>query len=122
MDIKARAKKLKTDIPALFYALKEKKTPIIAKILTGIVIVYALSPIDLIPDFIPVLGYLDDLIILPGLVAIIIHIIPHEIMDKCRKMAIDAQAGQSAKKWYYGIPFIIIWILILSIIIKAIFF
>lgn len=64
MDLKARAKKLKTDIPAVFLALKDKETPFTAKIFAGITVAYALSPIDLIPDFIPVLGYIDDLILL----------------------------------------------------------
>ena len=64
MDIKARAKKLKTDIPAIFLALKDKETLWIAKIFAGITVVYALSPIDFVPDFIPVLGYLDDVILL----------------------------------------------------------
>ena len=64
-NLKERAQKLKTDIPAVFLALKEKRTPFLAKIIAAVVVVYALSPIDLIPDFIPVLGYLDDLIILP---------------------------------------------------------
>jgi uncharacterized membrane protein YkvA (DUF1232 family) len=63
VDLKRRAKQLKQDIPALYLALKDRKTPIIAKVLAGIIVVYALSPIDLIPDFIPVLGYLDDLIV-----------------------------------------------------------
>ena len=57
MDIKAWAKRLKTEIPALFLALKDRCTPALAKILAGITVAYALSPIDLIPDFIPVLGY-----------------------------------------------------------------
>lgn len=63
VDLKRRAKQLKQDIPALYLALKDRKTPIIAKVLAGIIVVYALSPIDLIPDFIPVLGYLDDLVV-----------------------------------------------------------
>ena len=67
--LKDRAKKLKTDIPAVFLALKDKRTPWYARILAAVIVVYALSPIDLIPDFIPVLGYLDDLIILPALIA-----------------------------------------------------
>lgn len=119
MKLKERAKKLKTDIPALFYALKEKKTPLIAKILVGIVIIYALSPIDLIPDFIPVLGYLDDLIILPGLIAIIIRIIPPEVMEQCRIMAIKKQTEQRSKKWYFGLPFVLVWLIIIAIILKA---
>ncbi|MDY0318293.1 MAG: DUF1232 domain-containing protein, partial [Candidatus Izemoplasmatales bacterium] len=60
MKLKERAKQLKTDIPAVFIAMKRKETPFLAKILAAITIVYALSPIDLIPDFIPILGYLDD--------------------------------------------------------------
>ena len=72
MDLKERAKKLKTDIPALFLALKDDNTPIIAKIFAGITVAYALSPVDLVPDFIPVLGYLDDVILLPMLVALTI--------------------------------------------------
>jgi len=67
MNFKERAQKLKSDIPAIFLALKDKDTPIIAKILAAVTVAYALSPIDLIPDFIPVLGYLDDLIILPAM-------------------------------------------------------
>ncbi len=63
VDLKRRTKQLKQDIPALYLALKDRKTPIIAKLLAGIIVVYALSPIDLIPDFIPVLGYLDDLVV-----------------------------------------------------------
>jgi len=65
MNLKERAKKLKTDIPAVFIAMKKRETPLPDKICAGATILYALSPIDLIPDFIPVLGYLDDLIILP---------------------------------------------------------
>ena len=67
MDLKARAKKLKADIPAIFLALKDKNTPLPAKIAAAVTVGYTLSPIDLIPDFIPVLGYLDDLIILPAM-------------------------------------------------------
>jgi len=65
MNFKERAKKLKTDIPAVFIALRKKETPIPAKIFAGVTVAYALSPIDLVPDFIPVLGYLDDVILLP---------------------------------------------------------
>ena len=76
MTLKERADKLKTDIPAVFLALKDKKTPLIAKLFAGITVVYALSPIDLIPDFLPVIGYLDDLIILPLLVVLAFYIHP----------------------------------------------
>jgi uncharacterized membrane protein YkvA (DUF1232 family) len=73
MNLKERAKRLRADIPALLIGLKSRETPVAAKILAGITIAYALSPIDLIPDFIPVLGYLDDIILLPGLIALTIR-------------------------------------------------
>ncbi len=121
MNLKERAKQLKTDIPALFLALKSPETPIIAKILAGITIVYALSPIDLIPDFIPVLGYLDDVILLPALIALTIKFIPKEIFEKCRKEAQNFIQKTSVKKWYYAIPILSIWLLILWLIIKVTF-
>ena len=69
MNLKERATQLKIDIPAVFLSLKSKDTPLAAKLVAGITVVYALSPIDLIPDFIPVLGCLDDIIILPALIS-----------------------------------------------------
>jgi uncharacterized membrane protein YkvA (DUF1232 family) len=80
MNLKEKANALKTYILALFIAMKRKDTPIVAKIFAGITVAYALSPIDVVPDFIPVLGYLDDLIILPLLATLAIRLIPTEIM------------------------------------------
>lgn len=118
MDLKNRAKKLKTDIPALFFALKDKKTPLIAKNFAGITVVYALSPIDLVPDFIPVLGYLDDVILLPALVALTIKFISKEVLADCREKAQGIWKDGKPKKWYYGIPIAVIWLFVLWLIIK----
>ncbi len=120
MNLKEKAKKLKTDIPAVFIAMKKKETPVAAKILAGLTIAYALSPIDLIPDFIPVLGYLDDLIILPLMVALTIKLIPPEVFAECRKEAENLWAGGRPKKWYYAIPIVLIWLLVVFLIVKAI--
>lgn len=120
MNLKERAKKLKTDIPAVFLALKERETPLIAKIFAAMTVAYALSPIDLIPDFIPVLGYLDDVLILPMLVALTLKFIPKEILEKCRTHAEGMWKNGKPKRWYYAIPIILIWILIIVLIIKAI--
>lgn len=81
---KRKAKKINEDIPAIYLALKHPKTPWLAKVLAGLTIVYALSPIDLIPDFIPILVLLDDLIILPQLIALTIKFIPKEELEQCR--------------------------------------
>jgi uncharacterized membrane protein YkvA (DUF1232 family) len=122
VSLKERAKSLKTDIPAVFLALKRKETPLLAKIFAGITIGYALSPIDLIPDFIPLLGYLDDVILLPALVALTIKLIPSKVLWECRKDAASLWDSGKPKKWYYAIPIILVWLLIIYIIIKAIWF
>ena len=121
MDLKARASKLKTDIPSLFLALKDKETPILAKIFAGIAVSYALSPIDLIPDFIPVLGYLDDVIILPMLLVITLKFIPKDMIEKYRKEAQGMWQSGKPKKWYYAIPIVVIWLLVLLLILKVLF-
>lgn len=120
LDLKSRAKQLKADIPALFLALKRKDTPILAKILAFITVGYALSPIDLIPDFIPVLGYLDDVILLPVLIALTVKLIPREKFERCRKEAEEIWQDGKPKKWYYAIPVVMVWILIIYFIIRCI--
>lgn len=72
IKIKAKVKELKSKIPALFLAYKRKDTPFAAKIVAAITVGYALSPIDVIPDFVPILGYLDDMIILPLLITLVV--------------------------------------------------
>jgi len=121
MNLKERALQLKTDIPALFLALKSSETPIIAKIFAGLTILYALSLVDLIPDFIPVLGYVDDVILLPALISLTIKFIPKETFEKCRIEARNISQKNLARKWYYAVPVLAIWLLILWLIIKAIF-
>lgn len=122
MCLREQAQKLKTDIPAVFIAMKKKETPIVAKIIAGITIAYALSPIDLIPDFIPIFGYLDDLLILPSLAALAIRLIPPEVFDECRKEADGLWAGGKPKKWNYALPIVLLWLLIIYLIVKAIWY
>lgn len=120
MDLNARAKRLKTDIPALFLSLKDKDTPVLAKVFAGITVTYALSPIDLVPDFIPFLGYLDDVILLPMLVALTIKFIPKDVLEKNRKQSEGMWKDGKPKKWYYAIPIVLIWFLIIILVLKVI--
>ncbi len=120
MNLKDRAKKLTTDVPAVFMALKDRRTPWYAKILGGLTVIYALSPIDLIPDFIPFLGYLDDLIILPLLVALTVKFIPKDVFTDCREKAAGIWQNGKPKKWYYGIPFVLVWVVVIGLIVIAI--
>ncbi len=122
MNLKERAKQLKSDIPAVFIALKSPKTPLAAKALAALTVSYALSPIDLIPDFIPVLGYLDDVILLPALIALTVKWIPEDVWEESRQTADEFWKNRPAKKWYYSIPILVIWALLIGVIIKAILF
>jgi uncharacterized membrane protein YkvA (DUF1232 family) len=85
--LKRRAARLKRQLWALFLAFKDPETPALAKVIIIIAIAYATSPIDLIPDFIPLLGQLDDLIILPALIALALRMIPPEVAARCRREA-----------------------------------
>jgi len=121
-NFKLKVKELKYNLSALYLAFKRKDVPVLAKFFIIIAVGYALSPIDLIPDFIPILGYLDDLIIIPFFIFLSIKFIPKEIMDECRNQAMDLWKDGKPKKWYYAIPIILIWIIVLFLIIKNIIF
>jgi uncharacterized membrane protein YkvA (DUF1232 family) len=84
---KARARHLRAEVYALYLASRDPRMPWYAKVLAVCVVGYALSPIDLIPDFIPVLGYLDDLVLVPLGVALALRMIPPAVMDECRARA-----------------------------------
>ncbi len=85
--IKTWARALKRDIVALWIAALDRRTPRVAKLAAGAVAAYALSPIDLIPDVIPVLGYLDEIVLLPLAIALIVRMIPPELMREYRAAA-----------------------------------
>lgn len=121
ITMKERAAALKRDIPAVFLALKAKGTPLIAKILAGVTVAYALSPIDLIPDFVPVLGYLDDVLLLPGLVALTVKLIPREVLAECREQAQGMWQDGRPKKWYYALPIAAVWVLAALLVVNAFF-
>ncbi len=114
--IKNIVKKLKQEIVPLYHALFDKRTPIIAKIFAGITVGYLLSPIDLIPDFIPVLGLLDDLIIVPILIKFTLTLIPAYIIDDI-KSKIDSKERLS-KKWYFAVPIILIYLVTIIYIMR----
>ena len=120
MTLKEWAKKLKRDVPSVFLALKDRETPLFAKIMAAVTVAYALSPIDLIPDFIPVLGYLDDVLLLPALIALAIKLIPKEVWKRCQAESENMWVDGKPEKWYFAVPIILIWLLILWLIVKAI--
>ena len=82
--LKAWARAIKRDVVALWLAARDPRVPLAAKVVAGMVAAYALSPIDLIPDFIPVLGYLDDLILVPAGIWLVVRLIPADLMREFR--------------------------------------
>ena len=118
--IKKKTEELKLEVTALFIALKKKQTPWYAKAIAGVTVAYALSPIDLIPDFIPLLGYLDDIIMLPLLALAAIKLIPKDLMEQCRQEAAGLWENGKPKRWYFAIPIIVFWLVIITVIILKI--
>lgn len=116
-DLKAKAQELKTNLGVLYLAFKDKRTPWYAKALIGLVISYALSPIDLIPDFIPILGYLDDLILIPAGIALAIKLIPEDVMIECRQ-ANRTLPGNKAMGTVAGIVIAMIWIFLIYLLVR----
>ena len=114
--LKQIVKELKKQIVPLYYALFDKRTPIIAKVFACITVGYLLSPIDLIPDFIPILGLLDDLIIVPLLIKFTLTLIPTYIIDDI-KSKIDNQE-KLPQKWYYAIPIILVYVALIILTIR----
>ena len=103
------ARTLKRDVHAIYLAAHSPRVPWHAKIIAIAVAGYALSPIDLIPDFIPVLGYVDDLIIVPLGIWLVLSLIPEEVMAECRAMADGAETQPRSKA--AAITIVAIWIL-----------
>ncbi|MGG7621232.1 YkvA family protein [Bacillus coreaensis] len=106
------ARKLKQDLFVLYLSYKDNRTPWYAKAVAICVVAYAFSPIDLIPDFIPVLGYLDDLILVPLGISLALKLIPPHIIEENRTMAEEMKKNGKPKNWLVGILFILIWILL----------
>jgi uncharacterized membrane protein YkvA (DUF1232 family) len=105
---------LKRDILALWYASRDNRTPWYARLLAVVVAAYGLSPIDLIPDFIPVLGYLDDLILIPAGIALTLRLIPPEVMAAARVRAEDSIPKPNP--WWMTLLIILIWVGVLALL------
>jgi uncharacterized membrane protein YkvA (DUF1232 family) len=115
--LKSRAKLLKREAHAIYLAAKSPCTPWYAKALIFFVVAHTFSPIDLIPDFIPVLGYLDDLIITPGGLWLAVKLIPPEVMEEARREV--AGKGQERGVGYVGAGMVVlIWVVLLLGLVK----
>jgi len=107
---KAKALKLKQEVYAVYLASRDRRVPWCARLVAIVVVAYAFSPIDLIPDPIPVLGYLDDLILIPLGIALVIKLIPAEVLQDCRGKAASTMRAGKPKNWVAGVILILIWV------------
>ncbi|MFC7366253.1 MULTISPECIES: YkvA family protein [Bhargavaea] len=120
-NIKAWARNLKRQIFVLYFAYKDKRVPIHAKIFTACVVAYAFSPIDLIPDFIPIIGYLDDIILVPLGVMFALKMIPKEVITDCEVKAEELMKAGKPKNWLAGLVILLVWIVIAAWAAKVVY-
>jgi uncharacterized membrane protein YkvA (DUF1232 family) len=116
--LKQKAKELKSEAQVLLIAYRDPRTPLSAKILIGLTVGYLLSPIDLIPDFIPVLGVLDDLIIVPLLITISIKLIPEKILEEAQQKAKSDPQILKKTNWAFAILIITLWLILVFVIFR----
>jgi uncharacterized membrane protein YkvA (DUF1232 family) len=109
-DLKQRVRSLKRETFALYLAARHPETPWYAKLLVGGIVAYALSPIDLIPDFVPILGYLDDVILLPLGISLAIKMISPLVLNECRARAEEAMLNGKPRSRVAAAVIIIIWV------------
>jgi uncharacterized membrane protein YkvA (DUF1232 family) len=111
-----KARELSADSHALYLAARDPRVPWYAKLLAAVVVAYAVSPVDLIPDFIPVIGLLDDMIIVPLGLALAYKMIPREVMEEHRREARGRLAKEVPRRWTGAAVVICIWILLLWLV------
>jgi uncharacterized membrane protein YkvA (DUF1232 family) len=113
------ARRIKQDAVMLWFAYKDPRTPWLPKIISMLAVAYALSPIDLIPDFVPVLGFLDDAVLLPAMIWLAVRLLPDEVVTACRQLAIDwMQVNQRKPVNRWGIALVLmVWALVVLLII-----
>lgn len=108
--IKQQAKHIRTELLILYFAARDYRTPWYAKLIVASIVAYAFSPIDLIPDFLPIIGYLDDLVLIPIGITLAIKLIPNLVLIDCRARALKVAEIKRPISWTAGIIIILIWL------------
>ena len=112
-----RVKQLKQETYALYLAYKDPRVPWYARVWLALVVGYAFSPIDLIPDFIPILGYLDDLILIPAGIWLALKLIPPQVLTECRAQAAEKLGEDKPVSWGTAVLIITIWLILAALLI-----
>lgn len=114
-SLKAQAKQLKQHTLTVYFAARDPRTPIFVRVLALLVAAYALSPIDLIPDFIPVIGYLDDLLLVPLGLALVVRLTPPEVLESARAQAQQAASrpvSYAAAAFFVALWLVVAWVVV----------
>jgi uncharacterized membrane protein YkvA (DUF1232 family) len=117
---KQRARQLKIETYAIYLAYKDPRVPWYAKLFIAFVAAHTFSPIDLIPDFIPILGYLDDLVVTPLGVALALKMIPQDVLAECRAEAQATTGQDKPTNWVAAAVIIAIWLLVTALVITIV--
>lgn len=112
---KTKAQKLRNELYALYLAYRDPRVPWYAKAFAACVVAYAASPIDVIPDFIPVLGYLDDAILVPLGIYLALKMIPEAVMEECRQKTRVAMARRHPARWIAAAIILALWLLLAAL-------
>jgi uncharacterized membrane protein YkvA (DUF1232 family) len=120
-DWKEKVRQLKTETYAIYLASKDPRVPWYAKAVILFVVAHTFSPIDLIPDFIPILGFLDDLVIVPLGIWLALRMIPNEVMDECRNKARVIIGQAPPFRWQAGLIILAIWMLGAALVIFLVY-
>jgi len=113
--LKGRARDLKVETYALYLAARDPRSPWYVKFLVGAIVAYAYSPIDLIPDFVPVLGYLDDLILIPLAIGLVVALVPHPVLAECRSRARQTMQIRKPASRVAGAVIVAVWLVLAAL-------
>lgn len=120
-SLKQRSQMLQRDTKALWFAFQDRRTPWYAKAFSIIVVAYALSPVDLIPDFIPVIGYLDDLILIPLGITLTLKMIPPAVMSDARIKAAVENTNSKLPGKVMGVIVVALWLIVIFFVGRVVY-
>jgi uncharacterized membrane protein YkvA (DUF1232 family) len=112
--LRSSARRLRAETFALWLAARDPRTPWYARVLVWVVVAYALSPIDLIPDVIPVLGYLDDLLLVPLGIVVALRLVPADVMAECRHRVAHSDMQRPGARWLVAAAIVSWWVVALA--------
>ena len=115
-----RANRLRVETYALYLAYRDPRVPWYAKAFVALVVGYAFSPLDLIPDFIPVLGYLDDLVLVPLGITLALKMIPKPLMEECRRNAQGLLSQERPRNWIAAGAIVAVWLLSIALVVVVV--